>query len=110
MACLQAHMDELILISKDQLRTLFIRRYRTIPGDYLLDVDQIARWFWARLPCTLTEAQHRVNEFRTLSSHQLLELRQIKNRLAVLIPLVRDQKLQPNEELQRWLELREYLP
>jgi len=102
--------DESIEVPMMHLRALFIQRYRTIPGDHLLDPNQIERWFWARLPCTLAEAQRRVNQLRTLPTHELLELRQIKNRLAVLIPLVGDHKLRPNKELQRWLALRQHLP
>jgi len=45
-----------------------------------------------------------------LRANELLALRQIKNRLAVLIPLVRDQKLPPNAELQGWLALKDHLP
>lgn len=105
-----AGQDDSIEVSMMCLRALFIRQYRSIPGDHLLDVDQIVRWFWARLPCTLAEVQEKVNQLRTLRSYELLELRQIKNRLAVLVPLVRDEKLHPNEELQRWLALRDQLP
>jgi len=105
-----AGQDDSLEGSMIHLRALFIRKYRTVPGDPLLDIDQIVRWFWARLPCTLLEAQHKVNQLKTLRTHELLELRQIKNRLAVLIPLVKDQKLQPNEELLRWLALKDSLP
>jgi len=102
--------DDSLEVSIMHLRAFFIRRYRSLPRSMLLDIDQIVDWFWARLPCSLDEAQQKVNELQTLPADDLLELRRIKNRLAVLVPLVDDQKLQPDEELQRWLELREDLP
>jgi len=102
--------DDSIEVSMMHLRALFIRQYRSVPGNVLLDIDQIVGWFWARLPYTLAEAQRKVNTLKTLRANELLALRQIKNRLAVLIPLVRDQKLPPNAELQGWLALKDHLP
>lgn len=97
-------------LSMMHLRAFFIRRYRSLPGNVLLDIDQIVNWFWARLPCSFVEAQQKVHELQTLPAYDLLELRRIKNRLAVLVPLVDDHKLQPDAQLQQWLELREDLP
>jgi len=97
-------------LSMMHLRALLIRRYRSLPRNVLLDIDQIVNWFWARLPISFDEAQQKVNQLKTLPADDLLDLRRIKNRLAVLIPLVDDHKLQPDTQLQRWLGLREHLP
>jgi hypothetical protein len=105
-----AGQDDSIEVSMMHLRALFIRQYRSVPGDVLLDMDQIVRWFWAHLPCTLAQAQEKINQLKTLPSYELLELRKIKNRLVVLISLVKDGNLQPNEALQSWLKLRDHLP
>src|SRR5690348_5835329 len=44
-------------LSMMHLRALFIRRYKSLPRNVLLDANQIVDWFWARLPMAFDEAR-----------------------------------------------------
>jgi len=95
------------------LRAFMIGKYGNIPGHPLLDVGEVERWFFQRLPMTLVEAQNKCPLPLSVYKNQIAtvrELRAIKNRLNVIKALNEDGYLLDNRELQQWVQLQDKLP
>ncbi len=80
------------------------------PGDFVLDMDQIVRWFCESLPFSYEAAERKASIWRTLDIQEIRALRGIKNRLRIIAELVTIGRLQPDQELSAWLSLRDKLP
>ncbi|MBA2679868.1 MAG: hypothetical protein H0U76_15910 [Ktedonobacteraceae bacterium] len=92
------------------LRAYFIMNFGVIRGDPILDVNQIVKWFFQNLYLSSIEAEKRLVSFKELEYTEIVKLRYIKNRLTILQFLSSRDLLPPNQELDRWLALREKLP
>ncbi len=100
------------------LRAFMIAKLGNIPGDRVLDADEILYWFFDGLKLTPQEAGARALAWRTRLAErgaarqvaELRRLRRIKNRVAALAVLAASGQLEPTPTLQAWLLLREQLP
>lgn len=94
------------------LRAYMIGKKGPVPGDPVLDMDYIVRWFFENLPISYEEAEHKAafRRWRTANIQEIKALRGIKNRLRVIASLVNSGRLQPDQELNAWLSLRDQLP
>lgn len=110
----QAYLD-----SAMTLRAYLISRLGAVPGDRVLDVDDVLYWFFDPLRITPEQAYQRALACRrrmesgTLTPRvatELRQLRRLKNRLAPLVFLIESGQLDPLETLQAWLDIQEALP
>lgn len=92
------------------LKAYLIDKLGIVPDDPILDVNQIVQWFFEKLHISLKEAEEKAALWQSLAKEEILELRQIKNRLAIIKTLAESNLLPPNQELSAWLALREKLP
>ncbi len=92
------------------LKAHFILRFQPAAGDLLFDIDQIVAWFFASLPFSMEVAEEQCKHLGDLNSEELLQLRYIKDRLAIIKWLQEKDLLTPDNELDRWLTFREKLP
>jgi hypothetical protein len=92
------------------LRAYLIVKLGVVPHDPVLDIEHIVQWFFQNLRLSLAEAARRSASWKELKREEILELRQIKNRLAVIRSLAEHNLLSHHPELQPWLALREKLP
>jgi hypothetical protein len=93
-----------------QLKAYMITKIGPVPGDSVLDINQILHWFFENLKFSPEEATQKSTVWKTLSIEDIRELRLLKNRLSVLTLLVNSGKIKPNQELSAWLLLRNKLP
>ncbi len=96
--------------SEMSLKAYLTGKLGAVPNDPILDVDQIIQWFFENLHISLDEAEKKASSWRKLAKEEILELQQIKNRLAIIKTLADSNLLPPNQELSAWLALREKLP
>lgn len=97
-------------ISAMMLRANMIKKLGAVPGHPLLDPSTVSHWFFDRLPFPRAEAARLAVDWLKRPVAEILLLRQIKNRLLVIKELMKDGYLTDDQELQRWVELRERLP
>ncbi len=98
------------ILSAMTLRVFMIDEKGAVPGDFVLDMDQMVRWFFENLPFSFEEAERKAAVWRTLDIQEVRALRSIKSRLGNLALLVKSERLQPDQELSAWLSLRNKLP
>jgi hypothetical protein len=92
------------------LRTYCIVKLGSVPGDPILDVNDIIQWFFQKKEMSFDEAQERAQDWRKGSLEEIRNLRYVKNRLSVIKYLVQNYPLETNKELDDWLALWEKLP
>lgn len=115
-------------LSSMMLRAFMIKKNGVVAGDPILDADQIINWFLTKLDVSYDEALIKATAWREffqrgfkdssgnkkelhdIEVKEILKLRLIKNRLAVIEALAESDQFQPNEELSAWLSLRDKLP
>jgi hypothetical protein len=88
------------------VRAALINRFGAQPGHPLLDPHVIEQWFFDRLSLSPDQAIQMTNE----SYDRFLQLRAIKNRLAVIELLMSEGHWRDNAALQQWVEIRDRLP
>jgi len=91
------------------LKAHLIRCFGNVPGDSMLDVDQIVEWFFQNLHLSFEDVE-KISSWESLTTEELLRLRYIKNRLSILRFLADDHLIIPDERLRRWLMTQEKLP
>ena len=107
---------ESFLYSAMNLRAALIAKLGEVKGHPVLDTGPILRWFFESLPVSLEEAARQADVWRErgpkggISMQGLLGLRLIKGRLKIIQSLIDKQRLTPDAELAKWLELRSKLP
>lgn len=89
-----------------------IEKKGPVPGDPVLDMNYIVHWFFENLPFSYEEAEQKAALWmqRTLDIQEIIALRGIKYRLRIIGYLVSSGRLQPDQELNAWLSLRDKLP
>ena len=92
------------------LRVFMINRFGSIPGDPVLDLEQVLQWFLDGLPLTLEDTMRKSAHWQNLDHSEILELRRIKNRLSILEHLSKDSRLKLEQDIEVWLSIRERLP
>lgn len=102
------------------LRAYFIERLGGVSNDPLLDPNVILRWFYENLPMSFVEAEQGIPKCtETIAKGNIQgpddlqlcrELRQIKNKLNIIALLVESEAVCPDNELQKWLEIRTKIP
>jgi hypothetical protein len=92
-----------------RLRAELIRAQGPRSNDPLLDCDEILDWFLQNVDRPVDEIRQRTARWRELDPNEVLELRRLKNRLAILRRLDRCPGI-GREEIARWLALWELLP
>lgn len=95
------------------LRAHLLAYLGNVPGDQLLDSDSIIQWFFHNLKMSSDEAKQKALHWRSLSREEMLELRQIKNRLSILQSLVEHDLVNSRDEgerVQKWISLGDLLP
>ncbi|MGX1776316.1 hypothetical protein ACWIGW_29690 [Nocardia brasiliensis] len=97
------------IISAMNLRAAMINRHGPLPGDPLLDCQQIYRWFLNRHPDQIEQVTTDAAHWRELPIARIRELRRIKNELNVLRNLGSCIDVAP-PEAQRWIEMWPQLP
>jgi hypothetical protein len=84
------------------------------PGHALLDANHIVRWFYDKLEMGRNEAIAKANigvpDLWKSYPDDLLTLRYIKLRLVVIRRLVKANIIQPDDDLQQWLDIQTLLP
>lgn len=88
-----------------RLRARFIINFGSVPGDTLLDGEYLVRWFFQELHFSVEEVPQKISRWRELSRGERWELNRMRRKLVLLRLLVEYQRLQPDEELSRWLDL-----
>lgn len=105
------------LLSSMNLRAYMINLFGTVSGHPVLDLNQIIKWLKDSFVFSVEEAsdlskmwlQKDIN-WKHQNVKTIRELRLIKNRLNVIKFLVDCEKLIPDEEINKWLSLKEKLP
>jgi hypothetical protein len=92
-----------------RLRAELIRVQGPRSDDPLLDCDKILDWFLQNVDHPVDAIKQRAARWRELDPGEVLELRRLKNRLAILRRLDRCPGI-AREEIARWLPLWELLP
>jgi len=99
------------LSSAMSLRASMInKKQQTIPDHIVLDTKRIVYWFYSKLNMRYDEVVREIENWRALPLDQIRTLRRIKNRLSIVKSLVAQGYIQPDEDLQTWLELYPKLP
>jgi len=106
--------DESAMQGSMRRRLNLILRLGHRPDHVLLDANNIVRWFYDILEMTREEAIAKVSiGIRNLwsdSPYDLRELRYMKGRLGVIRQLVKRDIIQPDDDLQQWLDIQKQLP
>lgn len=92
------------------LKGHLIVHYGNIVGDPVLDANLILEWFFQNLHLSPEEALKQAANANRLESEERLLLSYIKERLSLLRFLLKVKVLESNEELNKWLAIREQLP
>jgi hypothetical protein len=92
------------------LRAFMISRVGPSPGDPVLDAQRVYSWFVEGLPFSFREATEKSASWKRLDTGQIRELRRLKNHLAVMQLLIDAGYLTADDDLRRWLSLRDRLP
>jgi hypothetical protein len=108
------------------LRAYVISKLGNIPDDPVLDSSYIFNWFFNELRFSLKEALTIASSWTDLITHkrqeltqnnqytalleEIRELRQIKNKLAVIQVLAQNNPSYLDEEINTWLSIQEKLP
>jgi hypothetical protein len=99
------------LSSAMSLRASMInKKHQTIPDHIVLDSKRIVYWFYSKLNMYDDEVVYKIENWRALPLDQIRTLKRIKNRLSILKSLIAKGYIQPDENLQAWLELYPKLP
>jgi hypothetical protein len=100
-----------------QLRAWMIARFGPRADDPVLDLDRVLRWVRAGLIMPPDEAARRATAWKEAAPEQkqqqreqVRQLRDMKNRLAVVELLVGSSAGILDDDLRRWLEIRPALP
>jgi hypothetical protein len=101
---------ELYRNSSMLLRTAMIAKLGSVPGNPVLDIDQVVNWFFNELKISPDEANKKATNWRNCNIQEIRELRKIKNRLNIISVLIESDKLTPNQKLSTWLSLKSKLP
>ncbi|WP_161938056.1 hypothetical protein [Mastigocoleus testarum] len=103
-------MGKSFYISSMILRTSMIGMFGPSKGHPILDVDTIISWFnkYTKIPFEVAKSKSASRERCTIED--LRQLRNIKNRLAVISELSKIKDVQLDEYLQKWLDIRGDLP
>ncbi|MEH1968445.1 MULTISPECIES: hypothetical protein [unclassified Nostoc] len=117
--------SESYLYSLMGLRAYTILKFGALPGNPVLDIQQIVNWFFDNLHISYQEALIKATDWReTLAANNpeetqkkfeseledIRKLRLIKNRLGIIKRLSKSKYFLPNEELNIWISLWEKLP
>ncbi|MGV0103673.1 DUF1822 domain-containing protein [Nostoc sp. DSM 114160] len=117
--------SESYLYSLMGLRAYTILKFGAIPGNPVLDVQQIVNWFFDNLHISYQEALVKAADWREALAaknpeetqkkfdselEDFRKLRLIKNRLSIIKYLSKSKDFIPNEELNIWISLWEKLP
>ena len=92
------------------LRAFCIVKLGSVPGDPILDVNDIIQWFFQNKEMSFDKAQEKAWNWRERPLEEIRNLRYIKNRLSVLKYLFRNYPLETSRELDDWLALWDKLP
>lgn len=109
------------------LRSNMIFKLGNLLDDPVLDAEEIVNWFFKELKFSYKEAIQKSSLWRELSPEkyeelaknekqlelaleEIRDLREIKNRLAVIRVLTQNELFKPNEEIKAWNALWEKLP
>lgn len=92
------------------VRAAMIAGFGAVPGHPVLDIATIERWFIDRLPWSRDEAMSMAENWTQRPIDQIRQLREIKNRLAVIKSVMDAGYLRDNEPLRQWVEIRDSLP
>ncbi len=116
---------ESYLYSLMGLRAYMILKFGALPGNQVLDIQQIVNWFFDNLHISYQEALIKATDWReTLAVNNpeetqkkfeseledIRKLRLIKNRLGIIKRLSKSKDFLPNEELNIWISLWDKLP
>jgi hypothetical protein len=92
------------------VRARMIGIFGTISGHPILDPAVVEQWFLDRLPVSLDEATTMTSDWKERPIAEIRELREIKNRLAVIQSFMDDGHLTDSAILRQWLMMHERLP
>lgn len=100
------------------LRAWFISKMGAVQGNPVLDMETVLNWFYGELHLSIDEAKHKIHILQEarfparvpLPKTEILELRKIKNRLAVVSLLAECGQLPASAEASAWLAIRNQLP
>jgi hypothetical protein len=101
---------ESLLLAAMNLRAFFIERRGPVPGDPVLDIQDLVTWFRSSTPVSFDQASRDTTHWNHLDTEKIRALRDIKNRLAVFEGLETRGWLDPYADVREWLSLREQLP
>lgn len=108
--------EESYLPSAMNLRASLIQKLGVVKEHPVLDPETIVRWFYDNLHISYEAAVERSAKWKEsgprsgLSMADVLELNRIKHRLSYIKRLVESGHLDPDEEIAKWLEIRDQLP
>ncbi len=92
------------------LKVRLINTLGSQPGDPLLDAQEIVEWFFDDLSMTPEEAREKAqaarSNLRAADIDQLLELRRLRGKIAIIGYLQQPAQLERYEDIQKWLELK----
>lgn len=97
-------------ISSMMLRAGTIAKLGVISDHCVLDVNLILQWFWDNIKESPEDVEKKAANWKMLPIAEIRELRQLKNRLKVIVALADSDKYVLDEKLNTWLNLREKLP
>jgi len=97
-------------ISSMMLRAGAIAKLGVISDHCVLDVNLILQWFWDNIKESPEDVEKKAANWKMLPIAEIRELRQLKNRLKVIVALADSDKYVLDEKLNTWLNLREKLP
>jgi len=98
------------MVAQMNLRVAMIRKFGVVPGDPILDADQVVQWFLHGQRMSLEEADQKAASWQQLPTKDIRELRAIKNRISVIKTLIESGQVKPDQRLNDWLVLWNKLP
>jgi len=99
-----------LMVAQMNLRVAMIRKFGVVPGDPILDADQVVQWFLHGQRMSLEEADQKAASWQQLPTKDIRELRAIKNRISVIKTLIESGQVKPDQRLNDWLVLWNKLP
>ena len=102
--------QESLINSLMMLRVFMINKFDSIVDDPILDAHQVVRWFYDSLPMTLEQAVTKSASWKQMDRKEILELRRIKSRLAIIAQLPPAIQSEFGQGLKDWFAVRKNLP
>ncbi len=96
--------------SAKMLSVAMINQLGVVAGHPVLDPQATQEWFFKRLTGSLEEVTKMASNWQTRPIEEILQLRNLKNRLNVIEALRSAGYLQQDAELTKWLEIKSKLP